>query len=201
MDQSPRPDGVQEAGKPSVDGFALTAPEAVSIGQDRVQGDAMSEPTRDELYEQAKEMGVPGRSNMNRSELEEAVSVGEGVVGPRSQEPPPRRPSGSWLRDHLLSIILGSLFLVSLVGQYYFQYRYEVQQAIEHGEPPPGATSAEFLNSFLASMLENWQSEFLQLVSFVVLATYFIHRGSPQSRDGDDELKSDIKAIKEKVGA
>jgi hypothetical protein len=138
---------------------------------------------------------------MNRSELEEAVSVEEGVAGPRSKEPPSRPPTGSWVRDHLLSIVLASLFLVSLVGQYYFQYQYEVQQAIEHGQPPPEATSAEYLNSFLASMLENWQSEFLQLVSFVVLATYFIHRGSPQSRDGDDELKTDIKAIKEKVGA
>jgi hypothetical protein len=161
----------------------------------------MSDPTKDELYEHAKQKGVPGRSTMNRSELEEAVSVEEGVAGPRSKEPPSRPPTGSWVRDHCLSIVLASLFLVSLVGQYYFQYQYEVQQAIEHGQPPPEATSAEYLNSFLASMLENWQSEFLQLVSFVVLATYFIHRGSPQSRDGDDELKTDIKAIKEKVGA
>jgi hypothetical protein len=182
-----------------VDGSLLPAPARFLFGEIGYKASAMSDPTRDELYEQAKEMGVPGRSTMNRSELEEAVE--EGVAGPRSKEPPPQPPTGSWLRDHLLSVILGSLFLVSLIGQYYYQYQYEVQQAIEHGQPPPGATSAEYLNSFLASMLENWQSEFLQLVSFVVLATYFIHRGSPQSRDGDDELKSDIKAIREKLGA
>jgi hypothetical protein len=50
-------------------------------------------------------------------------------------------------------------------------------------------------------MLENWQSEFLQLMSFVILATYFIHRGSPQSRDGSDEMAQDIKAIRQKLGA
>ena len=35
-------------------------------------------------------------------------------------EPPPQFPSGGWFRDHLLSIILIWLFLISLVGQFYF---------------------------------------------------------------------------------
>jgi hypothetical protein len=47
----------------------------------------------------------------------------------------------------------------------------------------------------------SWQSEFLQLASFVVLATYFIHRGSPQSRESDDQMAADIKAIKNTIGA
>ena len=118
-----------------------------------------------------------------------------------SREPPPIHPSGNWIRDHLLSLILGALFLLTLIGQYYFQYLHEVNEAIRHGEAAPGALSRDFLQSFLASALENWQSEFLQLASFVVLATYFIHRGSPQSRDGDDEMAADIKAIKDKLGA
>jgi hypothetical protein len=50
-------------------------------------------------------------------------------------------------------------------------------------------------------MFENWQSEFLQLASFVILATYMIHRGSPQSRDTDDEMAEDIKAIRKKLDA
>ncbi len=110
-------------------------------------------------------------------------------------------PTGKWVRDHLLSIILLSLFVLALVGQYYFQYEHEVAQALQHAQTAPAATSAEFLNSFLASVFENWQSEFLQLVTFVILATYFIHRGSPQSRDGDDEMAADIKAIKKKLDA
>ncbi|MGH8913107.1 MAG: DUF6766 family protein [Acidimicrobiia bacterium] len=118
-----------------------------------------------------------------------------------STEPPPRPPTGHWIRDHLLSLILGALFLVSLIGQFWFQYQTEVDQAIAHGLAPPPAASAEYMNSFLASVLENWQSEFLQLVTFVVLAAYFIHRGSPQSRDGDDEMKADIRAIRQKLGA
>ncbi len=133
------------------------------------------------------------------------MSEGQGAGSPgdgwRSVEPPPRPPTGRWLHDHLLSLLLGALFLISLLGQYYYQYRQELHQALQHGESPPGATSSEFLVSFLSSVLENWQSEFLQLLTFVVLATYFIHRGSPQSRDGDDEISADIKAIREKLGA
>jgi hypothetical protein len=63
------------------------------------------------------------------------------------------------------------------------------------------AISLEFLHSFLASTFDNWQSEFLQLLSFVVLATYLIHRGSPQSRDTEDEMAADIKAIRKNLGA
>lgn len=161
----------------------------------------MADRTKQELYERARELDVPGRSTMDRDELEAAVSTPNRRPWPESTEPPPRHPTGNWVRDHLLSLTLAALFLVTLVGQYYFQYQHEVDEAIQHGQAPPGAASAEFFNSFLASMLENWQSEFLQLVSFVVLATYLIHRGSPQSRDGDDEMKADIKAIRQQLGA
>lgn len=161
----------------------------------------MEEQTKQELYEEAQKLDIPGRSNMDREELEDAVNQANDPSGLKSSEPPPRRPTGNWFRDHLLTIILGSLFVLSLIGQFYFQYQHEVEQAIAHGQSPPAATSAEYLNSFWASVFENWQSEFLQLGSFVILAAYFIHRGSPQSRDGSDEMKADIKAIKQKLGA
>jgi hypothetical protein len=98
-------------------------------------------------------------------------------------------------------MILLVLFIVSLVGQFYFQYRHEVNEAIVHGNPVPAASSAEFLESFFASVFENWQSEFLQVLAFVVLTAFFIHRGSHESPDGSDEMAADIKAIKKKLGA
>ncbi|HJU81373.1 MAG TPA: DUF6766 family protein [Acidimicrobiia bacterium] len=112
-----------------------------------------------------------------------------------------RQPTGEWLHDHLLSVILLGLFFLSLIGQFYFQYRHEVDQAMVHGEPRPLLGSAQFLDSFFASVFENWQSEFLQVFAFVLLTAYFIHRGSHESPDGSDEMAADIKAIKEKLGA
>ena len=105
------------------------------------------------------------------------------------------------MHDLMLSIVLVGLFLVTLIGQVYFQYQHEVDQAIQHSQAVPGFMSKEYWNSFLASMFENWQSEFLQLASFVILATHLIHRGSPQSRDTEDEMTDDIKAIRNKLEA
>ena len=39
---------------------------------------ARREPTRDELYERAKELGIKGRSKMNKAELQRAVASHEG---------------------------------------------------------------------------------------------------------------------------
>jgi hypothetical protein len=51
------------------------------------------------------------------------------------------------------------------------------------------------------STLENWQSEFLQLFSFVVLAAAYIHRGSAESRDSEDRMEQMLKDIKAKLEA
>ena len=111
------------------------------------------------------------------------------------------RPNGRKVHDHLLSLVLLGLFLLSWLGQLYFQYQHELDEARQHGSGLASVVNADFLNSFLASTFENWQSEFLQLLTFVVLATYFIHRGSPQSRDTEDEMADDIKSIRKKLDA
>ena len=110
-----------------------------------------------------------------------------------------REPNGNWLHDHLLSVILFILFFVSIVGQFYFQYRHEVDEAMQHREATPPVMSGEFWDSFLASVFENWQSEFLQILAFVILTTYFIHRNSHESPDSNDEMAADIRAIKQKL--
>lgn len=106
------------------------------------------------------------------------------------------KPNGRWLHDHLLSITLLVLFLVSWVGQLFFRYWHQLDEAAQHGQPAPSMFSADFMHSFWASSLENWQSEFLQLLTFVVLTTYLIHRHFHESRDSNDEMAADIREIK-----
>jgi hypothetical protein len=50
------------------------------------------------------------------------------------------------------------------------------------------------------STLENWQSEFLQLFSFTILAAVFIHKGSAESKDSNDRMEAAIKRIEEQLG-
>ena len=68
-------------------------------------------------------------------------------------------------------------------------YRGE-QQAL--GEP---ATASGYVVAFGQSTLENWQSEFLQLFSFVVLAALLIHRDSAESKDSDERIERKIDDI------
>jgi len=47
--------------------------------------------------------------------------------------------------------------------------------------------------------MENWQSEFLQLLTFVVLTAVLIHRGSHESKDGDDEMRATLARVEHQV--
>jgi hypothetical protein len=99
-----------------------------------------------------------------------------------------KRPLG----DYGLSIILIGLFFLSWIGQFVTQAIEVSHEAQVHGQQ---FDWAEFWPAFWQATFENWQSEFLQLFSFVVLATYFVHRDSPQSRDGDDDMKEQLDRI------
>ena len=49
-----------------------------SRGQSAARDRTSDEPTRDELYEQAKQLGIEGRSKMNKAQLKRAVGGGQG---------------------------------------------------------------------------------------------------------------------------
>lgn len=78
--------------------------------------------------------------------------------------------------------------------------RYQRARQLD-GQGRPGVSKDEPADAFLSNVFDYRQSEFLQLATFVILATYFIYRGSPQSRDGSDEMAEDIKPIREKLDA
>jgi hypothetical protein len=97
-----------------------------------------------------------------------------------------------------LSLVLLALFAVSWLTQGVAQWQQFRNEQRTHGEP---VQVDEFLVDFAKATLENWQSEFLQLFSFVVLAAVFIHRGSGESKDSDDRMEEMLKEIKQKLDA
>ena len=96
-----------------------------------------------------------------------------------------------------LSIVLAILFFSSWIGQGISEWQIFVDQQRAHGEP---VEVSDFITEFSQSTLENWQSEFLQLFSFVVLAALYLHRGSAESRDSDDRVEESLKRIEAKLG-
>lgn len=105
---------------------------------------------------------------------------------------PPRTARRGWVHDHLLTIVLAAMFLVSWLGQFIAQLAEVSNNAAEHGQP---FSWSEFWPEFLASTFENWQSEFLQLFTFVALTAVLIHRNSAESADGDDEIKAMLEEL------
>jgi hypothetical protein len=101
-------------------------------------------------------------------------------------------------KNFSLSLVLLGLFVVSWLGHASIQWNKYADEQRAHGEP---VTTAGYLVEFGESTLENWQSEFLQLFSFVVLAAMFVHHGSAESKDGDERMEALLEKIAKKVGA
>ena len=94
-----------------------------------------------------------------------------------------------------LWVTLG-FFLITLVGHWGFAWPAYVQEQSEHGEPP------EFQGYFVETMrdtLENWQSEFLQLMWQVAGLSLLWYVGSPESKSGDDRQEEKLDLILRKV--
>ena len=97
----------------------------------------------------------------------------------------------TWKKYGYLWITL-ILFLGSLLGHWLFGWSAYVSDQQAHGQP------VEFGDYFIEMMrdtLENWQSEFLQLMWQVCGLAFFLFIGSPQSKEEDDRMEEKIDSI------
>ena len=104
----------------------------------------------------------------------------------------------SFLRDNGLSVFFGVLFLLALVGQAFAGWHdYNSEQQAE-GEP--GLSFGGYVSSvdFAVAVSENWQSEYLQFLLFVLATVWFVQRGSPESGALDEPGLEDDE--KQKLG-
>jgi hypothetical protein len=105
------------------------------------------------------------------------------------------KPPSVWKRYGFAWVTV-TLFLGSLVGHWVFGWLEFVQAQADHQQAPE---LAPYLYQMLRDTLENWQSEFLQLVWQVVGLTYLLYVGSPQSKEEDDRLEDKLDAILRKL--
>lgn len=92
-----------------------------------------------------------------------------------------------------LGISFAVLFLVSWIAQGITEWASYANEQAAHDLP---ARLSDFWVAFGQSTLENWQSEFLQLFSFVVLSAVLIHHGSAESKDGTDRIEKTVNEIR-----
>jgi hypothetical protein len=85
-----------------------------------------------------------------------------------------------------------AFFLVSLVGHWVLGWFAFVQEQIALGQ------SVEFTDYAIEmgrDTLENWQSEFLQLLWQVGGLAFLLYIGSPQSKEGDERKEEKLDEI------
>lgn len=98
----------------------------------------------------------------------------------------------NFFKDYSLSIVLFLMFILSWIGQAYYQWQEFTKNQETHQQ---SAEVASFIPEFLSATFENWQSEFLQLLTMVVLTSFLIHKGSEESKDSTDEIQASLKRI------
>jgi hypothetical protein len=85
-------------------------------------------------------------------------------------------------RNNSLSIVLGLLFVASMLGQTWAGLLDYNSDAQLHGEATVGLQSYLVSGHFWEATGENWESEFLQMAMFVVLTCFLRQKGSAESK-------------------
>lgn len=105
-------------------------------------------------------------------------------------------------RENGLTIILLLLFLGSLLGQWLTGWRFQNQELERHGEPLLTLGQYTTDSQFVATVFENWESEFLQMSAYVVLTCFLFQKGSAESKSPDDPPRdADLATQARKPGA
>ena len=96
------------------------------------------------------------------------------------------------LKGYAYAWLTLGFFLVSFILHWTFGWYAFADEAAGHGQAPQ---LGQYAVEMLRDTLENWQSEFLQLLWQVVGLAYFLYLGSPTSHENDDRLEAKVDAL------
>lgn len=102
-------------------------------------------------------------------------------------------------KDYNLSIVLAVCFLASLAGQFFVGLRHFQSEQSALGQAATIWGEDGYIWAFGDAVLENWQSEFLQLLTFVIFTTYLVHKGSHESKDSEEAMKAQLDRIEARL--
>jgi hypothetical protein len=89
------------------------------------------------------------------------------------------------LRENGLSLVFGGLLLTSLVGQAFTGQAFYNEQASDAGLPTISLLEYVTSSHFTVDVAENWQSEYLQFLLFILLTIFLFQKGSTESKPLD----------------
>ncbi|MGY0540492.1 DUF6766 family protein [Nocardioides sp. YJ-D4] len=104
-----------------------------------------------------------------------------------------------FLKENSLSLGFGALFLASLAGQAVAGWHQLNDELFADGLHQLSLGRYLTSASFAVDVTENWQSEYLQFLLYVMLTVWLVQRGSPESKPLKDAGQESDEA--QKVGA
>ncbi|MBD0331100.1 MAG: hypothetical protein ICV66_00435 [Chitinophagaceae bacterium] len=87
-------------------------------------------------------------------------------------------------------------FLFSLALHWIFGWEAFRNEQLAHHQP---IVFSDYFSEMMRDTMENWQSEFLQLIWQVAGLAYLLYIGSPQSKEGDDRKEEKLDYIIQKL--
>lgn len=85
-------------------------------------------------------------------------------------------------RNNSLSIVLFSIFIVTLIGMSIVGWRSAQNDASDHNQPATSYSSYITSGDFVEGVFENWESEFLQMFALVYLTVWLRQKGADDSK-------------------
>ncbi|HEX9967410.1 MAG TPA: DUF6766 family protein [Solirubrobacterales bacterium] len=91
-----------------------------------------------------------------------------------------------FLKENSLGLVFGALFLASLTGQAIAGRLAYNEDQLAHGGDPVSFGRYLTSSDFGQAVMENWQSEYLQFLVFLLLTIWLFQKGSPESKKEDE---------------
>jgi hypothetical protein len=103
------------------------------------------------------------------------------------------------LREQGLTIAFVVLLIAALVGQALTGVAFYNEQAGDSGLPLMSLLQYVTSSQFAVDVAENWQSEYLQFLLYILLTVWLVQKGSPESKPLDQAGRESDE--KQKVGS
>lgn len=107
------------------------------------------------------------------------------------KRPPSLRTASIWHR-YAYAWVTAAFFVLTITGHWIFGWYAYVDDQVQHAAP---VDVGSYVVEMSRDTLENWQSEFLQLLWQVGGLAFLLYVGSPQSNEGDQRQEEKLDAI------
>ena len=104
-----------------------------------------------------------------------------------------------WLRESSLTLAFTALLIVALVGQAFTGQADYNESARDAGLPLLSFLQYVTSSQFAVDVAENWQSEYLQFLLYILFTVWLLQKGSPESKPLDEAGRESDKD--QKLGA